>query len=49
MAAVECFIPGFGRPQEPVFCRVVRGQWQDSEGDFLSSPPKRQILELWGE
>lgn len=40
-AAVECFVPGFGRPQVPVFCRVVQGQWQDSEGCSRSSLPKK--------
>lgn len=42
----ERFLPGSGRPPEPVFCRAARGQWQDPEGDFLSSPPKRQIWEF---
>lgn len=43
---VECVLPGFERPREPVFCRVVQGQWQDPEGEFLSSPPKIQIEEF---
>lgn len=41
------FIPGFGKPQGPVFCKVVQGQWRDSEGCFLFSPPKSSRFSSW--
>lgn len=45
--AVFMLVPGFEKHQERVFCRVVQGQWQDSEGCSLSSPPKKTDLGIF--